>query len=203
MALCGLACGLSPYGISHSPIQHTRRLEKKKKERKNNFILFIGWMTHALETGLVRIRAFTLRRCWFGAASNYKCLCVRVYIYVCEWVNVWVSMYVCAVYERGALVYVWRLYIYIYILVTAFLCACVPVERASLHHELHTHNTHTYIQNNLHMVVTVKPTFPSKPIMPVCASVWCVVLCGSDEVEKKIIIMKKRKHHKNRGETYK
>lgn len=33
--------------------------------------------------------------------------------------------------------------VYIYILVTAFVCACVPVERASLHRELHTH-THIY-----------------------------------------------------------
>jgi hypothetical protein len=166
------------------------RKKKRKKERKNNFILFIGWMTHALETGLVRIRAFTLRRCWFGAASNYKCLCVRAYIYVCEWVNVWVCVYVCCIYTCAlvyvyciytrALVYVWCIYI------TGNwwlrVCACVPVERASLHRELHIH-THTYIQNNLHMVVTVKPTFPSKPIMPVCASVWCVVLC-CDEVEK-------------------
>lgn len=71
-----------------SPIQHDDAFRREKKERKNNFILFIGWMTRALEsveTGLVRIRAFTLRCCWFGAASNYKCLCVRAcIIYMCE-----------------------------------------------------------------------------------------------------------------------
>lgn len=61
----------------------------------------------------------------------------------------------------------------VYCTVTVRVCAYVPVERASLHRELHTH-IRAYTQNNLHMVVTVKPTFPSKPIMLVCASVWCV-----------------------------
>lgn len=79
---------------------------------------------------------------------------------------------VCVVYY---IVYTERCY-------SNWMCACVPVERASLHRELHTHAqyTHTLTQNNLHMVVTVKPTFPSKPIILVCARVWCY-----GEVKKK------------------
>jgi len=163
-------------------------------------------MTHALETGLVRIRAFTLRRCWFGAASNYKCLCVRAYIYVCEWVNVWVSMYVCAVYERGALVYVWRIYIYItYILTTVCVCVCTCWASITSPWTSHTHtHTHTYIftkqpANGRHR----KTYFPLKTYNAgVRQCVVCCVVWQRWGRKNNNNNNKKRKHHKNRGETH-
>lgn len=149
--------------------------KKNKKERKNNFILFIGWMTRALETGLVRIRTFTPHRCWFGAASNYKCLCMRAYIYyvyTCVSVRVYVArrVWVC-VCVYGA--------VRARILYTSD--RCVRVYLLSEHH-FTVNFTHTHTKKQPAYGRHRKTYFPLKT--------YNAGVRRCDEMEKK------RKHHK-------
>lgn len=158
--------------------KNKKYIYERKKGRKNNFILFIGWMTRALETGLVRIGAFTPRRCWFGAASNYKCLCMRAYTYTYVYIYMWTFVCVCS----GARPHV-RARIY------EWLCAARWYLLSEHHFTVNFTHTHSRARVHTHYSQYIRTStkqpaygshrktyFPLKThnmLVCVCVSVWC------------------------------
>jgi len=121
--------------------------------------------------------------------------CVRAYIHVFEWVNVWVCVYV-YMWRVRALVYVWRIY------TGDCVCVCVCTCWASITSPWTSHtNTHIHIHTYIH---TKQPAYGRHrktyfPLKTYNAGVRQCVVCCVLRWGRKI---KKENTTKNRGETH-